>query len=154
MKSLTFAVCMMLVCCDVVFIFAQGNTTSIYGTVTLADGSHVPGVLLTLTGDTIGKRTTISSRDGNFRFLNLPPGSYELKAELEGFKTVIRKGLRLQTGKSLKINILLETTTLKEEITVYARAGVVDTRSTQCAVINNDGTFNTEEYRKKYLLTN
>jgi hypothetical protein len=100
---------MMLVCCGVVLIFARGHTASIYGTVALADGSRVPGVLLTLNGDTICKKTTVSSEKGNFRFLDLPPGSYELKVELEGFKTVLRKGLRLQTGKSLKVNILMET---------------------------------------------
>ncbi len=90
----------------------------IYGSVVLADGSKVPGVLITLTGDKIGKRTTISSEHGNFRFVQFPPGGYEVRCELEGFKTVIRKDVELSLGRSVTLNILMETTTLKEEVTV------------------------------------
>jgi hypothetical protein len=117
-----------------VLSFAQVKGGDIYGSVVLADGSKVPGVLITVTGDKIGKLTTISSEKGNFRFLALPPGGYELRCELEGFKTVIRKDIELSLGKSVTLNILMETTTLKEEITVSGRVGVIDTRTTQVGV--------------------
>ncbi len=51
----------------------------IYGTVVLADGSKIPGVMVTLTGNVTGKRTTISSEQGNFRFLAVPPGTVDVK---------------------------------------------------------------------------
>lgn len=114
--------------------FAQVRGGDIYGSVVLADGSKVPGVLITLTGDKIGKLTTISSEKGNFRFLALPPGMYELRCELEGFKTVIRKDIEISLGKNVTLNILMETTTLKEEITVSGRVGTIDTRTTNVAV--------------------
>jgi len=117
-----------------VLSFAQVRGGDIYGSVVLADGSKVPGVLITVTGEKIGKLTTISSEKGNFRFLSLPPGMYELRCELEGFKTVIRKDIGLSVGKSVTLNILMETTTLKEEITVSGRVGVIDTRSTKVGV--------------------
>lgn len=117
-----------------VLSFAQVRGGDIYGSVVLADGSKVPGVLITLTGEKIGKLTTISSEKGNFRFLSLPPGMYELRCELEGFKTVIRKDIEIALGKSVTLNILMETTTLKEEITVSGRVGVIDTRTTQVGV--------------------
>lgn len=113
--------------------FAQRGG-DIYGSIVLADGSKVPGVLITLTGDVIGKKTTISSEKGNFRFIQIPPGDYELKFELEGFKTVIRKGLDISLGKSVTLNIMMETTTLKEEVTVSGKVGVIDTRKTQVGV--------------------
>jgi len=53
--------------------FAQGATSDIYGTVVLPDGSAIPGVAVTLTGDTIGKKVTVTSEQGNFRFLQNPP---------------------------------------------------------------------------------
>ena len=111
-----------------VLSFAQIKGGDIYGSVVLADGSKVPGVLITLTGEKIGKLTTISSDKGNFRFLSLPPGGYELRCELDGFKTVIRKDIEINLGKNVTLNILMETTTLKEEITVSGRVGAVDTR--------------------------
>jgi hypothetical protein len=117
-----------------VLSFAQARGGDIYGSVVLADGSKVPGVLLTLTGDKIGKLTTISTEKGNFRFLALPPGVYELKCDLEGFKTVIRKDIEISLGKSVTLNILMETTTLKEEVTVSGRVGVIDVRKTNVGV--------------------
>ncbi len=117
-----------------VLSFAQLKGGDIYGSVVLADGSKVPGVLITLTGEKIGKLTTISSDKGNFRFLSLPPGVYELRCELDGFKTVIRKDIEISLGKNVTLNILMETTTLKEEITVSGRVGAVDTRKTGVGV--------------------
>jgi hypothetical protein len=123
-----------------VLSFAQVRGGDIYGSVVLADGSKVPGVLITLTGEKIGTLTTISSEKGNFRFLALPPALYELKCDLEGFKTVIRKDIEISLGKSVTLNILMETTTLKEEITVSGRVGVIDIRRTNVGV-NVDKEF-------------
>jgi hypothetical protein len=109
---------------------AQVQLSDIYGTVVLPDGSAVPGVTVTLTGDVIGKMTTVTSEEGNFRFLKLNPGNYDLKFELEGFKTVIRKGIRTYLGKNITLTIPMETTTIQEEVVVTAKAGIVDTRKT------------------------
>jgi hypothetical protein len=109
---------------------AQQTTADIYGSVVLPDGSAIPGVAVTLTGDVLGTRTAVSSEEGNFRFVRLLPGNYELKFELDGFKTVIRKGLRLSVGKNITLTIPMETTTIKEEVVVTGKANVVDTRRT------------------------
>lgn len=117
-----------------VLSFAQVKGGDIYGTVVLADGSKIPGVLITATGDKIGKLTTISTERGNFRFLALPPGIYELKFELEGFKTIIRKEIEISLGQSVTLNVLMETTTLKEEVTVTEKVTTIDTRKTDVGV--------------------
>ncbi len=109
---------------------AQQTTADIYGTVVLPDGSAIPGVSVTLTGDMLGTKTTGTSEEGNFRFVRLLPGNYELRTELDGFKTVIRKGIRLYAGKNITLTIPMETTTIKEEVVVNAKANVVDTRRT------------------------
>ena len=114
--------------------YAQKASSDIYGTVLLPDGSAIPGVAVTLTGDVIGKKTTVTSEEGNFRFLKLPPGNYELKFELEGFKTVIRKNIRMFVGKNITLNVPMETTTIKEEIIITEKVGVIDTRKTSVGV--------------------
>ena len=116
------------------FAFAQTAGADIYGTVVLPDGSAIPGVSVTLTGDVIGKKVTVTSEEGNFRFLKLPPGNYELKFELEGFKTVVRKGIRLFVGKNVEMKIQMETSQVKVEVVVSGNAGVVDTRKTTVGV--------------------
>lgn len=103
--------------------FTSRRGGDIYGSIVLDDGSQIPGVLITLTGAKIGKLTTLSSERGNFRFIQVPPGSYELRFELDGFKTVIRKGVEIIHGKSVNLNILMEPTTLKEEIADSSKVG-------------------------------
>jgi len=114
--------------------FAQTATADIYGTVVLPDGSAIPGVAVTLTGDNIGQKTTVTSEEGNFRFLRLPPGTYQLKFELEGFRTVINKGIRLYVGKNKNLNIVMETSQIREEIVITGKTGAVDVRKTTVGV--------------------
>ena len=109
---------------------AQQTMADIYGTVVLPDGSAIPGVAVTLTADVLGTKTAVTSAEGNFRFVRLLPGNYELRLELDGFKTVIRKGLHLYASKNVTLTIPMETTTIKEEIVVTGKANVVDTRRT------------------------
>ncbi|MCP4147298.1 MAG: TonB-dependent receptor [bacterium] len=112
----------------------QTKGGNIYGTIVLADGSVIPGVLVELSGEMIGKKTTVSSEQGNFRFLSLPPGSYQVRCELEGFKTVIQKGINVQLGSNATLNVLMETSTIKQEVIVSAKAAVIDTRNTTVGV--------------------
>jgi len=115
-------------------LFSQKATSDIYGTVMLPDGSAIPGVKVTLTGDIIGKTITSTSEHGKYRFLYLPPGKYELKFELEGFKTIIQKNIRLYVGKNITLNVPMETTTIKEEIIITKRPGAIDLRKTQVGI--------------------
>jgi uncharacterized protein YfaS (alpha-2-macroglobulin family) len=90
----------------------------IYGNVVLADGSPIPGVLVSLiwADNKRKKLSTISNEYGRYNFNYIPAGKYELKFELEGFKTTIVH-IRVK-GHDINSNALLETSTLKEEITV------------------------------------
>ena len=63
----------------------QGAVT---GAVTDTSGAPVPGANVTVTNSaTTGTRTTVTNGDGVYTFPGLPPGSYQLKVELQGFKT-------------------------------------------------------------------
>ncbi len=94
--------------------FSQASASDIHGDVTLEDGSVLPDVLITLTCNNIGEKTTITSHEGYFRFLKLPPGNYELRFELNGLNTVFRKGIRLFVGKNKKINVQMKPSSLIE----------------------------------------
>jgi hypothetical protein len=70
---------------------AQGGSfdATIEGTVSLADGSPAPGVLVTVTSPALqGSRTTTSQETGGFILRGLPPGVYRIQFELQGFKNV------------------------------------------------------------------
>ena len=63
----------------------QGGIT---GTVTDSSGAAIPGASVTVTNTaTSGTRNTTTNAEGLYTFPSLPPGTYELKVELQGFKT-------------------------------------------------------------------
>src|SRR6185436_6086422 len=62
--------------------FAGGN---VYGTTSDESGAALPGATATLTSTQMGTRTTTSGSQGDFRFLNIDPGKYQLVVALTGF---------------------------------------------------------------------
>ena len=68
-----------------------------------------------------------SDAQGKFRFLNLYPGAYALKAELEGFSTVERPDLTIKLGGKANIEITL-TGAVKDVITVTGESPLLDER--------------------------
>jgi hypothetical protein len=106
--------------------FAQYQTGNIYGKVQAKDGSVLPGVTVMLTG--VGApQTTVSDAQGNFRFLNLSPGTYSIKAELAGYGTATRAGVRLQVAQNADVTMVLNPA-VAESITVTAEAPLLDSR--------------------------
>jgi uncharacterized protein YfaS (alpha-2-macroglobulin family) len=100
----------------------SGDGNSIIGTVLLPDGSAIPGVLVSLSADGVSKKT-VSNEEGRFWFYGLKSGIYELKFELEGFKTVFRKNIHIYGKRGISLNITMETTTIKEEIVICSKGG-------------------------------
>jgi len=106
--------------------FAQFQTGNIYGKVQAKDGSLLPGVTVTLTG--IGApQTTVSDAQGNFRFINLSPGTYTLKAELAGYGAVTRTGISVRVAQNADVSMTLSPS-VAESITVTAEAPLLDVR--------------------------
>ena len=134
MKKILGLFCVLLIISS--FGFGQaGATGKITGEVTDPEGSPLPGVKVTLTGERIGKMTTISSENGNFRFLRLPVGqNYEVRLELPGFQTVIRGGLDIWISSTSQLTIVMAQAAVEEEITVIAASPMVDTKSATVAV--------------------
>jgi hypothetical protein len=114
---------------------AQRQTGSIQGKALDQDKNPLPGVTVTLTGPALmGTKEYTTPETGNFRFSALSPGTYELRAVLSGFKTVIRPGVIVGVGRATDIDLILEVSPVSEEVTVTASSPVVDIRSTKMNV--------------------
>lgn len=114
--------------------WAQQTTGNLRGTVTDESGAVLPGVTVTLRGRGVpGAPTTVSNENGVFRFPNLPPGSYEISAELPGFATVTQTNIPIALGGTADIPVQMKVSTQQETITVTAEAPVVDASSTEVA---------------------
>jgi Carboxypeptidase regulatory-like domain/TonB-dependent Receptor Plug Domain len=122
-RAVVVAACMALFA---VSGYAQFQTGNIYGKVQAKDGSVLPGVSVTLTG--VGApQTTVSDAQGNFRFINLSPGTYTLKAELAGYGTSTRAGVGVRVAQNADVTMTLNPS-VSESITVTAEAPLLDVR--------------------------
>ena len=106
---------------------AQISTGNIYGRVADEQGGVLPGATITLTGATIGARTTTSGSNGEFRFLTLDPATYTLSVALAGFTTVQRSVI-VSAGVSVDVAFAAKVAGVAETITVDAETPVLDTK--------------------------
>ncbi|HBL25635.1 MAG TPA: hypothetical protein DD490_02240 [Acidobacteria bacterium] len=112
--------------------FAQ-ETGAISGQVRAEDGSPLPGATVQVTGDALpAGRSEVSGADGHFSFLRLPPGTYQVSAELTDLGTVKREAV-VALGKDTRLELVLSPT-LAEEITVAAVVPLIDLKSTEVQV--------------------
>ncbi len=106
---------------------ASATYGNIYGKVTDESGAALPGVSVTLTGGG-GARTATSGGQGDFRFLNLAPGSYTVKSELSGFSTVERTNVTVSLGSNTEVAIPMKIASVATTITVSSETPLLDTR--------------------------
>ncbi len=110
---------------------AQATSAVITGTITDAQGGVLPGVTLTVRNTETGTiRTSVSESDGRYRVPGLPPGRYDLKAELAGFASVDVRELTLTLGLEAARNITMQLAGVQESLTVSGQAPMVETTKT------------------------
>ncbi len=109
--------------------WAQISSGNIYGTVTDESGAMMPGANISLTGATIGAQTTTSTANGEFRFVNLDPGTYKLTVSLQGFVSLARE-VRVTAGQNVNLTFGLKVASVEETVTVTAETPVIDAKKT------------------------
>ncbi|HRD01322.1 MAG TPA: carboxypeptidase regulatory-like domain-containing protein [Candidatus Saccharicenans sp.] len=117
------------------------QTGSIRGKIIDDNGMPLPGVSVTIRGPALlGSITSVTNQDGMYRAPGLPPGSdYEVKAELPGFESVVRRGIIVRIGMVVTIDIQMKPSTLEEEVTVVAPSPTVDVvSSTKSTLITTE----------------
>jgi len=114
---------------------AQVTNGNIRGIVQDATGAVVAGAKITLTDKQTNKVMTGQSNDsGEFLFVNLPPGLYEIKIEATNFTTLLLTGVRVELNRTTDVLAKLEAggTTDVVEITATG-VGLVQTSSNDLA---------------------
>jgi hypothetical protein len=120
---------------------AQTTTGSIAGIATDASGAVLPGVSVTLSGERLigGPQNQVTDTTGSYRFDRLVPGTYNIKFELQGFRTVDRPDVRISAAFVATINAKMEVGSVSETITVTGESPTVDVRSNvQQTVMNQE----------------
>lgn len=117
-------------------VMAQAPTGEIVGTVTDPSGAVVSGVKLTLTNPATNARREIASNTaGIYTLPALPPGLYNLRAELTGFSAQNRNNIELQVGQVVRIDFILQVGNVAEVIEVTGGAPVLQTETTELGTV-------------------
>jgi len=117
--------------------FAQSvSSGTIEGTVKDESNAVLPGVAVTVTSPAlqVGQLVQVSDAAGQYRFIDLPAGTYRLKAELSGFSAAIREDLRLTVGFNARVDLTLKLGAVEEAVTVSGLSPVVDVSTTTASV--------------------
>ena len=106
------------------------TSQEISGLVQDLSGSVVPNVTVTVKNVETGfTRTAQANESGSYLVSNLPIGTYEISAEVKGFKKFITTGVVLNVNSKVSANIRLEVGNITESVTVAADAAQVETAS-------------------------
>jgi hypothetical protein len=108
-------------------------TASIAGSVKDATGAVLPGVTVEAASPALIEkvRTGVTDSSGEYKIVDLRPGTYTVTFALTGFSTVKREGLELSSGFTATVNGELRVGSLEETITVTGASPIVDTQNSR-----------------------
>lgn len=107
-------------------VFAQN--AQITGVVKDQSGAIIPGAAITATNTETGfTRSAVSDEKGEYRLPALPPGSYAVSTELQGFSGETRPDIVLVIDQTAIINFTLKPAGIAETVTVTGESPIVDT---------------------------
>jgi hypothetical protein len=120
-------------------VAAQSITQAIQGLVTDSTGAVIAGAKVTITNVNTGvTRTVETNQTGNYNFPLVPVGVYNVRVEMEGFRSETVTGLRVETAAQVRQDFQLTVGSVTESIEVAAHAVTLETENaTLSAVIEN-----------------
>jgi hypothetical protein len=120
--SLTLALCLPLA--------AQTTTGQMLGSVTDSTGAAIAGAAIFVTDTQRGTtRTATTDASGEYAVPELQPGSYKVRAEAKGFRTVERPNIVVEVAQDLRVDMSLPAGSVNETVVVTDAIPLVDSVS-------------------------
>lgn len=111
-------------------VLAQGNAGSLRGSIADSSGGVLPGATVTLVSDaTKASRQIVTDAKGGYFFAAVQPGTYTLRVEMQGFKKVEQKGVRISANDTRGIDVALEVGAQTETVEVTAARELIQTET-------------------------
>lgn len=115
---------------------AQVQTGDLAGSVSDQQGLALPGVTVTISSPQLiaAQQSAVTTETGAFRFTYLPPGTYKVTAELQGFQTQVREGIQVSVGGTTEVPIRMTVGAVSEVVTVTGGAAAAAVENTQLSL--------------------
>jgi hypothetical protein len=118
---------------------AQSTGGRILGRVADPSGAVLANVKVSLTNEATGvSRSVQTNSSGDYVFLEVVPGNYDVSFEQAGFKQSLRKGVTVEVNGVVTLNQTMQIGEQKETVEVSSEAPLVDTTTTQLGAVVND----------------
>jgi len=116
---------------------AAAAQSAVAGIVRDTTGSVLPGVTVEASSPALIEKvkSTITDASGQYRVVDLRPGTYSVTFSLPGFSTVVREGVVLEANFTAPINVELRLGGLEETVTVTGESPVVDVQNSQVSQV-------------------
>ncbi|HEY8459835.1 MAG TPA: carboxypeptidase-like regulatory domain-containing protein, partial [Blastocatellia bacterium] len=126
-------------------VAAFGQSSSLSGTILDPQGNVVAGATVTVTNVATGaSRSTNSSREGAYQLPQLPPGTYRIRVEAQGFAAIVMENIQVLVSTPVTLNIAFKQVgAVSDTVTVQGGESVINTSD---ATIGN--TFNEQQIRQ------
>jgi hypothetical protein len=136
-------------------LYAQGvgDSGSLSGTITDPTGALIPKGSVTAEDAAHGVRVTVGvDGNGQYRFPNLPPGTYNVTSQIAGFQTLEQTGVVINVGQAANLDFHMKVATSTALVEVSAAPPVVETeRGSQANTITQNYIENLPIDRRDYL---
>jgi hypothetical protein len=132
---------------------AQEVSAGITGRITDASGAAIPGASVTARHVSQGVDwTTQTNMEGIYAFPRVPVGTYELKVEMQGFKTARRPDVVLELNQRARVDIQMEVGGITETVEVSGAAPLLNTDTTIVgSTLTSNSIINTPLVTRNYL---
>jgi outer membrane receptor protein involved in Fe transport len=122
---------------------AQGGSSTINGTVFDQGKAVLPGVTVVATNQATGlTRETVTGPEGQFVLPAMPPGTYTVRAELQGFQAREQQVV-LRIGQELTVDLALPLAGVAETVTVTSEAPLIETTTNRIGTNITDQEIDT-----------
>lgn len=119
-------------------VASSQTTATLAGVVQDSTGGVLPGVRIVVASIETGlARNIVSGDDGRFVIAGLPAGRYEIRAELGGFRPLVRNDVRLSVGENASLPLVLQPGAT-DAVTVSGEASQVNSRSAELSYLVNE----------------
>jgi len=109
-------------------LFAQGYFGTVSGVLTDPSGAVIQGAKVTLQDEQKGyKFAATSDSDGRYLFASIPPGTYSVTAEMQGFEKTVRTHIKLNVSENPTANLTMKIAGAAQTVEVQAQSSTIAT---------------------------
>src|SRR6202021_1295357 len=121
---------------------AFGQNAELSGLVQDPSHSGVSGAEVTIRNEqTGGRRSTSANASGFYSLPALGPGLYRLSIRATGFETIVREGIKLETGENARLDFSLRLGDFRTEVTVHGDSPLINSEDASVGTVIDRDTI-------------